>query len=95
MADLSPVFVIVTTVGVLAGTTVTFFAVRAARRTDTRALWFLAVGLAFLTVGASASVIVAASLAPPSGMPELGLSLLTSLGFVVIAYSLFVGDSLP
>lgn len=95
MVDLSPVFVVVTTVGLLAGSTVTFFAVRAARRTDTRALWTLALGLGLLTVGATASVVMAASQVTASGVPELGSSAVTSLGFLVIAYSLFVGDSLP
>ena len=90
---ITPLVIAFKTVTLLVGGLVTVLAVKAARGTHTRGLWYLAAGFGVITAGALlagvldqlAAVGPSASLAIESG--------LTAAGFCVIAYSLYLTSS--
>jgi hypothetical protein len=88
---ISTTVVVLKTLTLLLGGSITYYAFKAYRRTGSPALRALAAGFGVITVGALAAGIVD-QLVPMLG-PTVALvveSLFTTLGFGVILYSLFV-----
>lgn len=77
------------------GGLVTYYAIRAARRTGQRSLWLLALGIGFVTIGSVAT----------GGLPilvDIGATLwmgvvstLLAVGFVILSYSLYTREATP
>lgn len=81
--------VVLKTITLLLGGLITYYAYKAYRRTQSRALWALTIGFGFITVGS----LIAGVLDQLTGLPTTtGIaveSLLTAVGFGVILYSLY------
>lgn len=88
---ISTTVVVLKSLTLLLGGSITFYALKAYRRTNSPALRALATGFGVITLGALAAGIVD-QLVPMLG-PTIALiveSLFTTLGFGVILYSLFI-----
>jgi hypothetical protein len=88
---ISTTVVVLKSLTLLLGGSITFYALKAYRRTSSPALRALATGFGVITLGALAAGIVD-QLVPMLG-PTIALiveSLFTTLGFGVILYSLFI-----
>lgn len=95
MYDLHTYVLLMIGVTTVTGGLVTFYAVRAAQRTGQESLWFLAVGIACIAVGAIITGGGYCVLDLESG-PWIGIvSTLSAAGFTVMGYSLFVDGSVP
>jgi hypothetical protein len=75
----------------LLGALITYFAYKAYRRTDARALGALAVGFGIVTIGALLAGIVDQALGADQAEALVVESALTMVGFAVILYSLYAG----
>jgi len=93
MTDITTVVVFAKAVVLPLGVGITFFAYRAYRRTGAAAMRSFALGFAVLTLGS----VLGGGLDQLAGLGlEAGLlvnSLLTAVGFVILARSLYVTDS--
>jgi len=78
------------TITLLLGALITYFAYRAYRRTNARALGALAVGFGIITIGALLAGIVDQALGADPLDALLLESTLTTVGFAIILYSLYV-----
>jgi uncharacterized membrane protein len=77
------------TITLLLGALITYFAYRAYRRTNARALGALAVGFGIITIGALLAGIVDQALGADPLDALLLESALTTVGFAIILYSLY------
>lgn len=77
------------------GGLVTYYAFRAARRTGQRALWFLALGMGLVAAGAIATGGIYISLDLEISRWVGVVSTLSAIGFVILGYSLYAGESVP
>ncbi|NLV14573.1 DUF7521 family protein [Haloarcula argentinensis] len=78
------------TVTVLLGGLITYFAARAALRTKATGLTYLAVGFATITVGSLLAGVADQLFGISTHVALIFENALTAVGFVVIAYSLYV-----
>ncbi|WP_265109203.1 DUF7521 family protein [Halosolutus halophilus] len=81
---------VVKTLVLVVGSVITFFAFKAYRRTRQRALGYLAAGFGIVTLGLVLAGMLYEVLGVPLPMGVLLESLLVLIGFLVIAYSLYV-----
>jgi len=81
---------VVKTLVFLVGGTITYFAFKAYRRTRQRALGFLASGFALVTLGLGFAGLLHEFLRVSLEIGVLVESVLVLLGFLVIAYSMYV-----
>ena len=92
MSDLTLVIAVVKSVGLALGGFITYLAVKAARRTGSPSMRAFAVGFGIITFGA----VVGGGVDQFTGFDlELGVllqSLLTAVGFLVLAWSLYVNE---
>ncbi|WP_247008744.1 DUF7521 family protein [Halorientalis litorea] len=77
------------TVTLLLGGLIAYFAYSAYRRTDARPLGLLALGFAFVTLGALLAGVFDLALDAPRSSAIIIESGMTALGFAVIVYSLY------
>ncbi|MFB6266958.1 MAG: hypothetical protein ABEI31_04795 [Halodesulfurarchaeum sp.] len=94
MYDLQAYILLMKAVILVFGGLVTFYAVRAARRTGQDALWVLAIGISLVTIGsmtAGTPQLLRLDVNPWAGV----VSTVSAMGFVVLAYSLYAGRSIP
>lgn len=80
---------VVKTLVLVVGGTITYFAYKAYRRTNQRALWLLALGFALVTLGFALAGVLYELLEISLYFGILLESLLMLAGFLVIAYSLY------
>ncbi|WP_247003056.1 DUF7521 family protein [Halosolutus gelatinilyticus] len=81
---------VVKTLVLVVGGVITFFAFKAYRRTRQRALGYLATGFGIVTLGLVLAGMLYEVLRVPLALGILLESLLVLIGFLVIAYSLYV-----
>ena len=94
MYDLQAYILLAGVVVLVFGGLVTFYSVRAARRTRDPALWVLAVGISLITVGSVVSC-VRPSLASLVPLPWTTVtSTVLATGFIALAYSLYAGRAI-
>ena len=67
----------------------THVSVKAARRTEALTMWALGAGIALITVGTVITDLYILGRTEPIGSFELGVSCLTALGFLALAYSVY------
>ncbi|MFC4540521.1 hypothetical protein ACFO5R_01110 [Halosolutus amylolyticus] len=89
-AETALALAIVKTLVLVVGSVITFFAFKAYRRTRQRALGYLAAGFGIVTLGLVLAGMLYEVLGVPLPMGVLLESLLVLIGFLVIAYSLYV-----
>jgi len=80
---------VVKTLILITGGVITYFALRAYRRTDSRSLGALALGFGLITMGTFLAGVVADVIGMPLAVGVLTESVLVLAGFLVIAYSLY------
>ena len=81
---------LVKTLVLLVGSVITYFALKAYRRTNQRALGFLAVGFGLVTLGLAFAGLLHEVIGVSLEVGVLVESALVLVGFLVIAYSLYV-----
>lgn len=81
---------VVKTLVLVVGAAITYFAFSAYRRTRRRELGYLAVGFGIVTLGLVLAGMLTELLAVPLAVGILLESVLVLVGFVVIAYSMYV-----
>lgn len=81
---------VVKTLILLTGGIITYYAFKAYRRTNLRSLGALTLGFGLVTLGVLLAGLLSELLGVPLGIGILVESVLTLLGFLVIAYSLYV-----
>ncbi|MFW5918577.1 MAG: DUF7521 family protein [archaeon] len=69
---------------------VTYVAVKAARRTETAAMWALGAGFALITGGTIVAELCLLDVVPPLDVVEMGVGVLVTLGFGALTYSMYV-----
>jgi len=92
---LETVVVATNSITLLCGSLVTVLAWRAYRRTGSRSLGALALGLGLATVGALVAGVLHQLLGLDLGAGVSVQSFFTAVGFAVLAYSLYAGESVP
>ncbi|MFB6153595.1 MAG: hypothetical protein ABEJ27_05025 [Halodesulfurarchaeum sp.] len=93
MYDLQAYILVTKCVILVFGGLITFFAIRAARRTGQSALWVLAIGIMLVTLGSTTAGtprMFRLGVDPWTGL----VSTVSATGFVVLAYSLYTGRSI-
>ena len=95
MYDLEAYILLAKTVTLVFGSLIGFYSVRAARRTALRELWALAIGISLITVGSVCSGMVHRIVALDTDTWIGIASTITAVGFVILAYSLYVGRTVP
>ena len=88
--DAAVALAVVKTLVLIVGGVITFFAFKAYRRTHQRALGFLAAGFGIVTLGLVLAGMLYEVLGVSLATGVLLESLLVLIGFLVIAYSLYV-----
>ena len=74
---------------------VTFYAVRAARRTGQRPLWYLGMGIACIALGSVATGLLYALFDVDLNKWIGFVSTISATGFLILAYSLYSGRTVP
>jgi hypothetical protein len=89
-AEVSTAVAITKTLILIMGGVITYFAFKAFRRTKSQSLGALALGFGVITVGTFLAGVIADVFGQPFAVGVLVESLLVLVGFVIIAYSLYV-----
>lgn len=89
MTQLTSVIVALKTATFILGGVITYFAFKAYRRTDSKALRFLAIGFGIITFGSMVAGLVDQVLMLSRDIALTIESSLTVVGFAVIVYSLY------
>lgn len=90
MTHVTAIVVALKTLTLALGGLITYFAFKAFRRTDARALGALAVGFGVITVGAILAGVIDQFLPFGTDAALVAQSALNAVGFAVILYALFV-----
>ena len=90
MSHLATLIVLLKSITLLLGLTITYLAYKAFRRTESAALRSLTLGFALVTLGALLAGIVDQIVRLSTDLALVVESILTAAGFAVIVYSLYV-----
>ncbi|WP_277540966.1 DUF7521 family protein [Haloarcula laminariae] len=90
--QISPIVVGLKTVTLLLGGLITYFAAKAASKTGSRSLTYLAVGFGTVTFGSLLAGVADQLFGFSVGTALLFETAVTAAGFAVIAYSLYASD---
>ena len=90
MRELTGLIFVLKTITVALGGLITFYAYQASRRTGARALLYLSIGFAVITLGALTGGIIDQLLRLTRAWAIVVESLLAITGFAIILYSLYV-----
>ncbi|MFC6756784.1 MULTISPECIES: DUF7521 family protein [Haloarcula] len=91
-SPISPIVIGLKTVTLLLGGLITYFAAKAAMKTGSRALRYLAVGFGTITFGSLLAGLADQLFAFSTVMSLIFENAVTAAGFTIIAYSLYVAD---
>ncbi|MFB6146202.1 MAG: hypothetical protein ABEJ08_00760 [Halobacteriaceae archaeon] len=89
MTDLTALLVALKTAVLVLGGLITYYVAKASRRTESAALRSLAVGFALVTLGALCGGLADQALGVGTAVAVIVEGAVTSLGFLVITYSLY------
>ncbi len=90
MTEMTFALAVVKTLVLVVGSVITFFAFKAYRRTRRQALGYLAIGFGIVTLGLVLAGLLTEILGVSLATGVLIESVLVLIGFLVIAYSLYV-----
>lgn len=90
---ITPLVVVLKTITLLLGGLITYFAAKAAIKTEARPLRLLAVGFGTVTAGSLSAGVADQVLSLDTGTALVAESTLTAVGFAVITYSLYVASN--
>ncbi|MFW6384489.1 MAG: DUF7521 family protein [Halodesulfurarchaeum sp.] len=90
MRELTGLIFALKTITVALGGLITFYAYKASQRTRARALWYLAIGFAVITLGALLGGVIDQLLRLTREWAIVMESFLAIAGFAIILYSLYV-----
>jgi len=89
MSHITTAVIVLKTLTLLLGGSITYLALKAYRRTGSKSLQALSLGFGFVTLGALAAGISDQIIQMPTGTVLAIESALTTVGFAVIVYSLY------
>jgi hypothetical protein len=92
MNALTPTVIGLKTVTLLLGGLITYFAAKAATKTGSQALTYLAVGFGTVTSGSLLAGVADQLFGFPTQTALVFENAVTAAGFIIIAYSLYVAD---